>query len=79
MLGAVKIACSVEARTEQALLIKHGERYMWIPLSQIEQEIQEPTGPMHIMATTFIIVPIWLAKEKGLKATQEDTKTLDLF
>lgn len=75
----VEIPCSVEARTEQALLINHGARQVWVPLSQIVQQIEEPTGPMRTPATTAIVVPTWVAQEKGLEAAPRDTNTPDLF
>jgi hypothetical protein len=52
---------------------------VWVPLSQIDEEIQEPTGGMGLMHTTAIVVPTWVAKEKGLEAEKQDTSTLDLF
>lgn len=76
----VEIPCSVEAHTEQALLINHGGRQVWVPLSQILQQIEEPTGPMRMPATTAIVVPTWVAQEKCLEAApRDDAATLDLF
>lgn len=79
MADQVKIPCSVVTRTPHALLIHTSERQVWVPLSQIDEEIQEPTGGMGLMHTTAIVVPTWVAKEKGLEAEKQDTSTLDLF
>ena len=51
------------------------ERYR----SQIEEEITEPTGHFGLMTTTAIIVPDWVAREKGLQQVNQDEDTLDLF
>lgn len=71
-LETVKIPCTIEARTDQALLINNNERQVWVPLSQIDEEIEEPTGKMRIVAT-------WVAKQEGLEAAAQDTNTMDLF
>lgn len=34
---------------------------------------------MGLMTTTAIVVPDWVAQEKGLQQTHQDTDTLDLF
>jgi len=79
MTHKIKIKVTVVARTDLGLLVNDGRREAWVPLSQVVEEIEEPTGPLNIMATVAIVVHDWLAKEKGLEPTVEDDQTLDIF
>jgi hypothetical protein len=79
MSNKVKIKVTVVARTALGILVNDGRREAWVPLSQVVEEIEEPTGPMRIMGTVAIVVHEWLAKEKGLQPTIEDELTMDLF
>lgn len=78
-MTSIRIDVEVQARTDLAILVTNGPREVWVPLSQIEEEIEEPTGAFGIVTTTAIIVPDWVAREKGLQAADPDEDTLDLF
>lgn len=78
-LDSVKINVTLLGRTDLAILVSDGQREAWVPLSQIEEEITEPTGHFGLMTTTAIIVPDWVAREKGLHQVNQDEDTLDLF
>lgn len=78
-MTTIKINVTLHARTDHAILVSDGQRQAWGPLSQIEEEVTEPTGPMGLMTTTAIVVPDWVAQEKGLQQTHQDTDTLYLF
>ncbi len=57
----VDIFCTVEASTEDAILIDDGDTQAWIPRSQIQdQDGEEEDG--HIT----IYIPEWLATAEGL-------------
>lgn len=56
----VEIPCEVRAETEKAIQIHDGVNTVWIPRSQITDEVEED-GKI-----TAIFVKHWLAKEKGL-------------
>lgn len=75
-MSTIKINVKVVERTALALLVSDGRKDVWVPLSQIEEVIEEPGlfGP----EVTAIMVPDWLAADKGLQAGQDDA-TLDLF
>lgn len=75
-MSAVKINVKVVERTDLALLVSDGRKDAWVPLSQIEEFIEEsgPFGPVVVA----IVVPDWLAADKGLQQLQDDD-TLDLF
>jgi hypothetical protein len=75
----VKIKVTVISRTDLAILVNDGRREVWVPLSQVEEEIEEPTGPMNIMGTVAIVVQDWVAQEKELQASIEDDQTMDMF
>jgi hypothetical protein len=79
MNNSVKIKVTLISRTDLAILVSDGHRDVWVPLSQVEEEIEEPTGPMNIMGTVAILVKDWVAQEKGLQASIEDDQTMDLF
>lgn len=78
-MSAVRINVKVVNRTDLAILVNDGRREAWVPLSQIEEEIEEPTPPLGIVATTAIVVQDWVATEKGLQPSQQDDATMDLF
>lgn len=78
-MSSVKINVTLHARTDLAILVSDGQRQAWVPLSQIEEEIEEPTGQMGLVTTTAIIVPDWVAREKGLQQRGQDDDTLDMF
>lgn len=77
--NTVKIKVALMGRTDLAILVSDGKRQAWIPLSQVEEEIEEPTGQMGIVTTTAIVVQDWVAKERGLEPSNEDEMTMDLF
>jgi hypothetical protein len=79
MTTTVKIKVTVVHRTPLSILVNDGRREAWVPLSQVVEEIEEPTGPMNIMGTVAIVVQDWVAEEKGLQPSVEDDATMDLF
>ena len=78
-MNRVKINVTLISRTDLAILVSDGQRQAWVPLSQIEEEIQEPTGQMGLVTTTAIVVPEWVAREKGLQQLNQDVDTVDMF
>jgi len=78
-MSSVKIHVTLVSRTDLAILVNDGQREAWVPLSQIEEEIEEPTGHFGLVTTTAIVVPDWVAREKGLQQINQDEDTLDLF
>jgi hypothetical protein len=78
-MSSVKIAVTLLGRTDLAILVSDGQREAWVPLSQIEEEIEEPTGNFGLVTTTAIVVPDWVALEKGLQQVNQDEDTLDMF
>ncbi len=74
-----KINVTLMGRTDLAILVSDGKRQAWVPLSQVDEEIEEPAGPMGIITTTAIVVQDWVATEKGLQPSQQDDYTLNLF
>lgn len=78
-MSSVKIAVTLLGRTDLAILVSDGQREAWVPLSQIEEEIEEPSGNFGLVTTTAIVVPDWVAREKGLQQLNQDEDTLDLF
>lgn len=75
----IKINVTEIYRTDQAILVNDGKRQAWVPLSQIQEEIQKPKGPLNLLTTTAIIVADWVAKEKGLQQIAQDEDTKDMF
>lgn len=75
-MSTIKINVKVVELTDLALLVSDGRKEAWVPLSQIEEVIEEPGlfGP----EVTAIVVPTWLATDKGLQQLQDDD-TLDMF
>ena len=78
-MSSVKIAVTLLGRTDLAILVSDGQREAWVPLSQIEEQIEEPTGNFGLVTTTAIVVPDWVAREKGLQQLNQDEDTMDLF
>lgn len=78
-MSSVKINVTLVSRTDLAILVNDGQREAWVPLSQIEEEIEEPTGNFGLVTTTAIVVPDWVAREKGLQQLNQDEDTMDLF
>jgi len=58
--------CYVEGEvrhmTQRAALINDGERDAWLPYSQIEDGLETLETGKHVK----LLVPEWLAKDKGL-------------
>ena len=79
MNNTVKIKVTLVSRTDLAILVSDGHRDVWVPLSQIEEEIEEPTGNFGLVTTTAILVQNWVAQEKGLQPSNEDDMTVDMF
>lgn len=78
-MSSVKIAVTLLGRSDLAILVSDGQREAWVPLSQIEEEIEEPTGSFGLVTTTAIVVPDWVAREKGLQQVNQDDSTVDMF
>jgi hypothetical protein len=78
-MNNVKIKVALVSRTDLAILVNDGRREVWVPLGLVVEEIEEPTGPMNIVSTTAIVVPHWVAEQKGLQPSVEDDQTMDLF
>lgn len=79
-MSNVKIDIKELGRTNLAILVSDGRTQAWVPLSHIVEEVREPAGGILNEETTVaIIVPEWLASEKGLQQTDQDVNTMDLF
>lgn len=78
-MTTLKIKVTSTAQTDLALLVDDGKKEVWVPRSQIVEIIEEPTGPMNMMGVVAIVVPEWVAIEKGLQCTGEDEHTFDMF
>lgn len=61
--GWSEIACEIRVLTDRAVLIHDGTREAWIPRSQIEDP--DP-AELEIGSTVTLLIPEWLANEKGL-------------
>ena len=48
--------------TDRAVLVNDGDKDVWLPLSQIDYSFLDPEPG----DTLELLVPEWLAKEKGL-------------
>lgn len=77
-MSTVTINVKVVERTDLALLVSDGRKEAWVPLSQIEDTIEEEDG-MFGVNITAIIIPEWLATDKGLQQGNQDENTLDMF
>lgn len=78
-MSTVKINITLVSRTDLAILVNDGQREVWVPLSQIVEEIEEPKGNFGLVTTTAIVVPDWVAREKGLQQLNQDDDTPDMF
>ncbi len=76
-MNTIKINVKVVERTGLAMLVTDGHKEAWVPLSQIEEVIEEPG--LFGTEVTAIVVPEWLAADKGLRQHQADDDTLSLF
>ena len=57
----IEITVDIKHETERAYLISDGDNEAWIPKSQLEDD------PEHVSGETYtIIIPEWLAQDKGL-------------
>lgn len=76
-MTTVKINVKVRNRTDLALLVFDGQREAWVPHSQIQEVIEEQGlfGP----EVTAIVIPDWIATDKGLANNDQDDATLNLF
>ena len=74
----ITIHVKVVERTDLALLVCDGRKEAWVPLSQIEDTLEEEDG-MFGVNITAIVIPEWLATDKGLVPVHQDVDTLDLF
>ena len=61
--GWIEIACEVRHITDRVVLIHDGAHEAWIPRSQIEDP--DPAD-MEIGQHIELLIPEWLATEKGL-------------
>lgn len=57
----VEIEVDIKGETEQAYLVTDGDVECWLPKSQIDYEKDLTVGDR-----TDMLVPEWLAEEKGL-------------
>ncbi|OGB26224.1 MAG: hypothetical protein A3I66_00810 [Burkholderiales bacterium RIFCSPLOWO2_02_FULL_57_36] len=76
-MSSLKINVKVRGRTSLAMLVFDGQKEAWVPLSQIQEVIEE--SGLFGDEVTAIVVPDWVAAEKGLQQLQQDDDTLDLF
>lgn len=76
-MSTVKLHIKVVERTDLAWLVSDGRKEAWVPISCIDEVIEESGlfGP----EVTAIVVPDWLATDKGLQPSNQDEDTLDLF
>lgn len=79
-MSNVKINVKELGRTDLAILVSDGHTQVWVPRSHIVEEIKEPAGGILNEDTTVaIVVPEWVAREKGLQQEAQDVVTMDLF
>ena len=57
----IEITCEVLRETDKAFHISDGATQAWVPKSQVEWHKGEPTKKAGVM-----VMPEWLAKDKGL-------------
>lgn len=57
----VEVTGEIRHRTDKAILFWDGDKEVWLPLSQIEDETVLDDGK-----TVELLIPEWLAKDKGL-------------
>lgn len=60
--GHIEIACEVLRETDSAFHISDGVTTCWLPKSQVEHHPE--TDPRK--RSSIMVMPIWLAKDKGL-------------
>lgn len=77
-MSTVTINVKVVERTDLALLVSDGRKEAWVPLSQIEDTVEEEDGMLGVNITA-IVIPEWLATDKGLQQGYQDEATLDMF
>lgn len=58
----VEVTGTVKYQTDHAILLDDGDREVWLPKSQIEDPEEFENGEHY----DAILVPQWLAKDKGL-------------
>ncbi len=78
-MNNLKIKVTSTSKTDLALLVNDGKKEVWVPRSQIVEIIEEPIGPMNMMGVVAIVVPDWVATEKGLQEAGKDEHTMDMF
>ena len=76
-MSTIKINVKVMERTNLSWLVTDGRKQAWVPISCIEEVIEEPS--LFGMEVAAIVVPEWLATDKGLQQLNQDDDTLDLF
>lgn len=59
--GYCYISCEIRRVTDKAVLVHDGTQEAWIPRSQIEDPEEFEIGE-----NVEVLMPEWLAKEKGL-------------
>ncbi len=74
----IEINIKVVERTSLAWLVSDGQKDAWIPISCIEDYAEEDDGMLGTN-TPAIVIPTWLADDKGLTRHVKDVNTLDLF
>ena len=67
-MGTITFCCEIKHKTDMAYFCLDGDNELWIPISQIEDEIlieseNEKLGTPDIWELT---IPEWLAIEKGI-------------
>jgi hypothetical protein len=58
----IEVAVTFKHITDRAVLVNDGDKDVWLPLSQVEYDFCD-TEPGEAIE---IIVPEWIAKDKGL-------------
>jgi len=58
----INIAVEVKHATDAAVLVWDGDKEVWLPRSQVF----DSDGPLAIGNDVVIVVPVWLAENKGL-------------
>jgi hypothetical protein len=76
-MSSVTLNVQVREHTALALLVSNGLTEAWVPISQIEGGVDMPT----VFGTEpiAIVIPTWLATDKGLLPRNQDTDTVDMF
>lgn len=58
----IEIACEVLRETDKAFHVSDGVREAWLPKSQVEHHPSENPRSR----SSIVVMPEWLAKDKGL-------------